>query len=96
MTDHSPRPSAPASSPGDPRDLRNLLEAVADALTLPYDTPDYARRILDRTAWARSVVTAALAEDPRDLGWNVDYLRSKMTVEQAAADKRAAERGEGR
>jgi hypothetical protein len=70
------------------RDLRQLLAVVLDALTLPYDTPDYDRRILERAALARTVTSAALAEAPADLAWNADYLRQKLTAEESeAADK---------
>jgi hypothetical protein len=82
-------PSA-TSSPGEARDLRALLSAVLDALTLPFDTPDYERRILDRAALARTTVGPALAEAPADLGWNADWLRSKLRAEET----QAAERGE--
>ncbi|MCP3769513.1 hypothetical protein [Streptomyces sp. MAR25Y5] len=71
-----------------PDAVRDLLAVVLDALTLPYDTPDYSRRILDRAAEARTVAVAALAEDPADIGWNVDYLRSKLAAEQADAKRR--------
>ncbi|MBT2420589.1 hypothetical protein J7F01_40405 [Streptomyces sp. ISL-22] len=72
--------------------LRELLAAVLEALTLPYDTPDYDRRILDRAATARTVVQGALDEDPADIGWNTDYLRSKLVAEQADAEREAARR----
>lgn len=71
------------------RDLRSLLEVVLDAITLPHDAHDYDQRIRERTAWARSAVKGALAEDPADLGWNVDFLRGKLAAEQADADERA-------
>ncbi|MGP4084158.1 hypothetical protein [Streptomyces sp. KR55] len=94
MTDHFARAGSAASSPGDARDLRNLLEAVADALTLPYDTDDYEKRLVDRAGWALAVIRGALDEDPADIGWNADYLRSRMAPKQAATDR--AEPGEGR
>ena len=71
------------------RDLRALLEVVLDAIALPFDAHDYDRRILNRTSWVRSTVKGALEEDPADLGWNGDYLRGKLTAEQAEADERA-------
>lgn len=79
MADLSPRPERTASHPGDARDLRLLLEAVADALTLPFDTPNYERRLAERAAWAKTVVRVALDEHPSGIGWNADYLRSKTT-----------------
>lgn len=79
-------------TPGDARDLRNLLEAVAEALTLPYETPSYDARIIDRAGWALTTIRGALAEDPADIGWNVDYLRARL----ASEEKQAAKRGERR
>ena len=76
------------------RDLRALLDTVLDALTLPYNTPDYDQRILYRAALARILAGAALAESTTNLGWSTDYLRGKLTAEQTEADKRT-ERGEG-
>ncbi|MGW3024812.1 hypothetical protein [Streptomyces sp. NPDC001221] len=97
MTDHSVRPNRAASSPSsEARDLRALLAATVEALTLPYDVPDYDRRILDRAATTRVLTAAALSEDPADLAWNTDYLRAKLTAEQADAEARAAKRGAGR
>jgi hypothetical protein len=72
--------------------LRALLATVLDAVTLPTDTPDYERRILDRALWVRAALKGALAEDLANIGWDVDYLRSKLTAEQAAADERARNR----
>ena len=74
------------------RDLRQLVAVVLAALTLPYDTPRYDRRVLDRAMWARTAVKGALEEDPADVGWNADWLRSKLCVEETEA----TERGESR
>lgn len=82
-----------AANPGDARDLRNLLEAVADALTLPHDTPRYENQLIERAGWALTVIRGALAEDPADIGWNADYLRSRTAPNPAAADR--AKPGEG-
>jgi hypothetical protein len=71
------------------RDLRALLEATLDAITLPYGTHDYDQRMRERVGWTLTTLKGALAEDPADLGWNVDYLRGKLTAEQAEADERA-------
>ncbi|GKQ37018.1 hypothetical protein [Streptomyces sp. A012304] len=69
-------------------DMRALLEAVRSALTLPYDTPDYDRRVLDRAALARTVLDGALTEAPDDIAWNTGYLKRKLTLEeQDAADR---------
>lgn len=66
-------------------ELRQLLVVVLEALTLPYDTDGYDRRILERAALTRTVVGAALAEDPADLTWNTDYLRGKLRAEESDA-----------
>ncbi|MGW5367822.1 hypothetical protein ACWER6_20740 [Streptomyces sp. NPDC004009] len=64
-------------------DLRALLEAVCDALTVPGDDLDR-RRIYDRAMWARTTIRGALDEVPEDLGWNAGYLRRKMAEEETA------------
>ncbi|MEV6055004.1 hypothetical protein [Streptomyces sp. NPDC052107] len=64
------------------RDLRALLEAVCEALTVP-DGDVYNRRIADRALWARVTIHGALDDDPSDLGWNTDYLRRKIEAEEA-------------
>ena len=99
MADLSPRPGAPASSPstptrknpGDARDLRNLLEAVLEAVTLPHDTAEHARRMETRADWVRATVKGALAEDPADIGWNADFLRGRLRAEEAEAAEKAAQ-----
>lgn len=97
MTDHFAGPDAPASSPsaptqnpGDARDLRNLLEAVLEAVTLPYSGLDHARRMETRADWVRATVKGALADDPADIGWNADFLRGKLRAEETEAAARAA------
>ena len=99
MADLSPRPEAPASSPstptqnpGDARDLRNLLEAVLEAVTLPYSGPEHARRMETRADWVRATVKGALEEDPSGIGWNADFLRGRLAAEQAEADEREKNR----
>lgn len=71
-----------------PRDetghLRALMDAVRTAITLPYDTANYDRRILDRTALARTVLDAALTS-PSEIAWNSDYLRRKLALEEQTA-----------
>ncbi|MFF9036399.1 hypothetical protein ACF090_13115 [Streptomyces sp. NPDC014892] len=79
------------SNLGDARDLRNLLEAVLEAVTLPTGTPDYERRILDRAVWVRATLKGALAEDPADIGWDTDFLRGKLRAEETEAAARAAQ-----
>ncbi len=69
---------------------RELLQAVIDALTLPYGVPDYDARIVARAAEVHGVASAALAEDPADLSWYIDYLRRRMAAEEAAAAEQGA------
>jgi hypothetical protein len=82
------RPAAPALLAR--TDVRQLLDAVLEALALPYDAHDYDHRIVERASIARRIARATLAESPADLGWNVDYLKQKLAAEQAEADQRAA------
>ena len=70
------------------RDLRKLLEAVLDAVTLPYDTPDYDERIKERAGLVKVVLRDGLDTADR-IGWNADWLRAKLTAEQAEAAERA-------
>ncbi|MGW3632278.1 hypothetical protein ACWD7F_19295 [Streptomyces sp. NPDC005122] len=65
-------------------DLRALLEAVFEALTVPGDDPTDSR-LIDRAVWARLTVRGALDEEPDNVGWNAGYLRRKMAAEEAAA-----------
>jgi hypothetical protein len=62
---------------------RELLAAVLEALTLPYDADGYDRRLLERAAWAKTALKGALNEDPADIGWNADYLRGRLRAEEA-------------
>lgn len=99
MTDLTTAPSTtlgalpPATTvpgqPSDARALRDLLAAIREALTLPYDADDYEHRLLERAAWARTIADAVIDQPGEDIGWNADYLRGKLT----ALD---AERGERR
>ena len=66
-------------------DLRALMAAVRTAITLPYSTADYDRRLLDRTALVRIVLDAALTESPGEIAWNIDYLRRKLALEEQTA-----------
>lgn len=77
-------------NPGDAHDLRNLLEAVLEAVTLPYDLAEHARRMETRADWVRATVKGALADDPADIGWNADFLRSRLRTEETEAAERAA------
>lgn len=74
------------------RDLRALLEAVRDAITLPFDTPEYDQRLLERAGIARVITEAALAGDPAGLGLEADYLRHQLVAEQVEAEKREKNR----
>ncbi|WP_215456646.1 hypothetical protein [Streptomyces sp. ATCC 21386] len=82
--------SEQTTNPGDARDLRQLLEAVLEAVTLPYDIGDHARRMEIRADWVRATLKGALAEDPAGIGWNVDFLRSRLRAEETEAAERAA------
>ncbi|MFF4166894.1 hypothetical protein [Streptomyces sp. NPDC001741] len=64
-------------------ELRTLLDAVADAIDVPYpdsfDDDEAYRSLLDRRARIAVVVArAALAEEPDAYGWNAAYLRRKI------------------
>lgn len=74
------------------RDLRALLEAVRDALTLDHAVPNYDERIKERAGLAKVVVRDALDEGTDRIGWNADWLPSKLTAEQADADEREKNR----
>lgn len=82
--------TAEAASPGEARELRDLLAAIREALGLPFDADGYDRRLISRAGWAQTVMAAVLDDPGEDIGWNADFLRSKLTAEQA----RAAKRGE--
>lgn len=69
------------------RALRDLLAAVLDALTLPYDVDDYEQRLTNRAGWAHTVIKAVVDSDREDVGWNADFLRAKLTAEKAGAEK---------
>ncbi|MEV0639019.1 hypothetical protein AB0I77_29565 [Streptomyces sp. NPDC050619] len=87
--------TAKTTPPTEARELRDLLAAIREALTLPFDTADYDRRLIARAGWARAVVDAVLDNPGEDIGWNADFLHSKLTAEQADAEARASKRGEG-
>ena len=72
------------------RDLRNLLDAVLEALTLDYAVDDYDERIKNRAGLAQVVLRDGL-DAPDRIGWNADWLRSKLTAEQADAEAKAGE-----
>ncbi|MFJ4790245.1 hypothetical protein [Streptomyces sp. NPDC088794] len=67
------------------RDLRALLEAVCEALTVPGEDSVYRLRLDDRASWARAVIRGALDGDLVDVGWDAAYLRRKMAEEEAHA-----------
>jgi hypothetical protein len=64
------------------RDLRELLAAVLDALTLDYGVDGYDERIKERSGLAQVVIRDGLDERDR-IGWNADWLRSKLREEEA-------------
>ncbi|MEU6552080.1 hypothetical protein ABZ915_17615 [Streptomyces sp. NPDC046915] len=64
-------------------DERELLQAVLEALTLPYSVDGYQRRLVNRAGWVCTTLKGALEEG--DVAWHADYLRRKMRDEEAAA-----------
>ena len=82
--------SEPTTNPGDARDLRNLLEAILEAVTLPYEGTDRARRMETRADWVRATLRVALQEDPASLAWDADFLRGRLRAEESEAAERAA------
>jgi hypothetical protein len=60
---------------------RELLTAVLEALTLPFDADRYEWRLQDRASWVRSTLKGYL--DEGDPGWHADYLRRKLRDEEA-------------
>lgn len=63
---------------------RDLLEAVLEALTLPYETPNRRLRILDRACTARVSVREALAEGSVwDAAEHAEFLRDRIRKEEA-------------
>jgi phosphoglycerate-specific signal transduction histidine kinase len=74
------------------RELRDLLAAVLDALTLPYDVDDYQQRLTNRAGWAHTVIKAVVDSDREDVGWNADFLRAKLAAEEADAEAKAVRR----
>ncbi|MFJ6566446.1 hypothetical protein ACIQNU_03440 [Streptomyces sp. NPDC091292] len=81
------------------RDLRALLTAVLDAITLPRADPDYEQRLVDRADLAAVTGGAALDGALADIGWHADYLAGRLDAENARRTRiraaAAAERGEG-
>jgi hypothetical protein len=74
------------------RDLRSLLEAVRSAVAIDYDTPDYDRRMSDRLSLVRVVVGSVLDDPGENIGWNADWLRSKLRAEETEAAEKAVRR----
>lgn len=63
------------------RDLRDLLSAVLDALTLDYGVDGYDERIKNRAGFAKVVIRDGL-DDVDRIGWNADWLRRKLREEE--------------
>ncbi|WP_327724352.1 hypothetical protein [Streptomyces europaeiscabiei] len=84
----STEPTEPTEADG----MRALLEAILEAVTLPYDITDHARRMQTRADWVRATVKGALEEDPSGIGWNAGFLRSRIAAEEAEAAERAKNR----
>ncbi|MFJ4974183.1 hypothetical protein ACIP6X_02330 [Streptomyces coeruleorubidus] len=65
---------------------RDLLQAVLEALSLPFEAAFYDQRLNDRAGFARVVIRDALAEAaerPDAFTWNADWLRRKLREEEA-------------
>jgi len=60
---------------------RELLQAVLEALTLPFAVDDYERRMVERADWARTTIKGVLAEG--DPAWHANYLRRKLDDDEA-------------
>jgi hypothetical protein len=80
------------TNPGNAHDLRQLLEAVREAVTIPYNAPEYALRLQTRTDWVLTTLKGLREGDPDDAGWLADYLRNKLAAEEAEAAERAKNR----
>jgi hypothetical protein len=65
------------------RDLRELLAVVLDALTLDYAVDGYDERIKERASTAKIVLRDILNGGDGRIGWNADWLRSKLREEEA-------------
>ncbi|MFE2020150.1 hypothetical protein ACFW9O_19155 [Streptomyces sp. NPDC059499] len=71
-----------------PDDVRALLDVVLEAIDIPHpatvgDEETYRAVLERRVSFAVIVARAALAEDPDGIGWNVDYLRTKLAEHPA-------------
>ncbi|MEU9406222.1 hypothetical protein AB0E08_11015 [Streptomyces sp. NPDC048281] len=81
-----------SSASSEARDLWALLSVVLEAVTLPYDAYDYDERIRERAGEAKSAVRDAINQGPDRLGWHTDWLRHRLTAEQADAQAREKNR----
>ena len=72
------------------RDLRSLLDAIREAITLPYDAFDYDQRILDRTVPVRTVLVALATESGLNIPWEIDRLQGMLAAEAQGAGEREA------
>lgn len=95
----SAMPTAQSSTP--PSDLRALLDAVLDAIDIPHpatigDAEGYQVALDRRASLAIIIARAALAGDPADVGWNVDYLRRTLTQHPATGYRHQGDAEAGR
>ncbi|MGW0942926.1 hypothetical protein ACWD4O_10290 [Streptomyces sp. NPDC002623] len=72
--------------------LLALLAAVQDALTLPYDTPDYEQRLSSRARPVRVVLAEAQSPTGATALFNTAYLRTQIAEEEAQAAEREKNR----
>ncbi|WP_405964812.1 hypothetical protein OG713_34755 [Streptomyces sp. NBC_00723] len=73
-------PGSAADNVANPAE-RDLLVAVQEALTLPFDADGYERRIADRAGWVRATLKGYF--DEGDPEWHAEYLRRKLRDEGA-------------
>jgi hypothetical protein len=78
------------TTPAIPEPVRDLLAAILEAVTLPCDAPEHARRMEIRAMWVHTALKGALEEDLADIGWDARFLRSRIAAEETEATERAA------
>ncbi len=79
----------PVTNPSaEARELRQLLAAVLDALTLDYGVDGYDERLKERAGLAKVVIRDGLNEP----AWNADWLHSKLRAEETDAEAKAVRR----
>lgn len=82
-------------------DVRALLGVVLEAIDLPFPATIGDREVRDRLLAERAmlavtVARAALAENPANIDWNVDYLRTQLAEHPATGYQAHGETEAGR